>query len=92
MGKEYPFTEDTLGKKLVAGSGLSVYCLTCKRTALLDVAELVKRLGPGYGCMHWDLVKVIYCSECRGAGRDDRNLQFTNYAMTPEQRRWTPCL
>ena len=92
MSNKYPFVEDTLGKKLAAGTGLSVYCLTCGRTAVLDVAELVKRLGPDYGCLHWDLVKVIYCHQCRAAGRDDRNLQFTNHAMTPEQRKgWTPC-
>ncbi|MBZ9760332.1 hypothetical protein LB553_05510 [Mesorhizobium sp. CA8] len=92
MGNKYPFVEDTLGKKLQAGTGLSVYCLTCRRTALLDVAELVKRLGPDHSCMHWGLVEVIYCSECRAAGRDDRNLQFTNHALTPEQRKgWTPC-
>jgi hypothetical protein len=78
MGKEFPFVEDTLGKKLEAGTGLSVYWATCKRTADLNVAELVRRLGPDHGGMHWDLIKVIYCHECRGAGRDDRNLQFTN--------------
>jgi len=44
MGKEYPFVEDTLGKKLRAGTGLSVDCLTCRRQAVLDIAELVKRL------------------------------------------------
>ncbi|RVD57437.1 hypothetical protein EN828_04555 [Mesorhizobium sp. M2D.F.Ca.ET.185.01.1.1] len=92
MTSKYPFSEDTLGKKLEAGTGLSVYCLTCKRTALLDVAELVRRLGPDYECMHWNLVKVLYCHECRAAGRDDRNLQFTNHALTPQQRKsWTPC-
>jgi hypothetical protein len=82
---KFPFAEDTLGKKLEAGTGLSVYCLTCKRTALLDVAELVSRLGPDFGCMHWDLIKVIYCQECRAAGRDDRNLQFTSHAVTPDR-------
>lgn len=90
MTMKFPFTESTLGKKLEAGTGLSVYCLTCKRKAVLDVAELVKRLGPDQGCMHWDLIKVIYCHECRAAGRDDRNLQFTNHAVSPD-RRWTPC-
>jgi hypothetical protein len=59
VGKEFPFVEDTLGKKLEAGTGLSVYCATCKRTAVLNVAELAKRLGPDHGCMHRDLVKVI---------------------------------
>jgi hypothetical protein len=36
--------------------------------------------------LHWDLLKILYCHECRGAGRDDRNLQFTNHAVTPEKR------
>ncbi len=92
MTMKFPFTEDTLGKKPEAGTGLSFYCLMCKRTAILDVAELARRLGPDQRCLHWGLVKVIYCHECRGAGRDDRNLQFTNQAVTPEQRKgWTPC-
>ncbi|RWB77480.1 MAG: hypothetical protein EOQ50_05330 [Mesorhizobium sp.] len=91
MGKEYPFSESTLGGKLAAGTGLSVYCLTCKRRAVLDVAALAKRFGPDQPCLHWDLLKIIYCHECRGAGRDDRNLQFTNLALTPEKRQgWTP--
>ncbi|RUW29803.1 hypothetical protein [Mesorhizobium sp. M1E.F.Ca.ET.041.01.1.1] len=81
------FTEDTLGKKLEAGTGLSVDCLTCKRKATLDVAELVKRLGPDHGAMLWSLIKVLFCHECRDAGRDDRNLQFTNHAMTPDKRK-----
>ncbi|MDX8504212.1 hypothetical protein [Mesorhizobium captivum] len=46
MTMKFPFVEDTLGKKLEAGTGLSVDCLTCRRKAVLDVAELVKRLGP----------------------------------------------
>ena len=92
MGKEYPFTEGTLGKKLEAGTGLSVHCFECKRTAVLDVAELVKRLGPDHSSLHSGLIKVIFCAECRAAGRDDRNLQLTNQALTPEQRKgWTPC-
>ncbi|AZO71364.1 MULTISPECIES: hypothetical protein [unclassified Mesorhizobium] len=92
MAMKFPFSEDTLGKKLEAGTGLSVDCLTCKRKATLDVAELVRRVGPDHGAMHWDLIKVIFCHECRAAGRDDRNLQFTSHAVTPERRKgWTPC-
>ena len=91
MGKEYPFSEATLGGKLAAGTGLSVDCLTGKRRAVLNVADLVKPFGPDQPCLHWDLLKIINCSECRAAGRDDRNLQFTNHAVTPEQRNgWTP--
>ncbi|RUW53858.1 hypothetical protein EOA32_07840 [Mesorhizobium sp. M1A.F.Ca.ET.072.01.1.1] len=50
-------------------------------------------LGPDHGCLHWDLVKAIFCHECRAAGRQDRNLQFTNHAVTPDKRKggWTPC-
>jgi hypothetical protein len=92
MTMKFPFTEDSLGKKLEAGTGMSVYCLTCKRNAVLNVADLVKRLGRDHAAMHWDLIKVIYCHECRGAGRDDCNLHFTNHAATPDKRKgWTPC-
>lgn len=91
MTMKFPFLEDTLGKKLEAGTGLSVDCLTCKRHVVLDVAALVERLGPDQPCLHWDLVNVIFCYECRGAGRDDRNLQFTNHAATPDKRKsWSP--
>ena len=92
MSNKFPFVEDMLGKKLEAGTGLSVYCLTCTRRAVLDVAELVKRFGPDQPCLHWDLIKIVYCHECRAAGRDDRNLQFTIHAATPERRKGpTPC-
>ena len=86
-GQEYPFSESTLGDKLAAGKGLSVHCFGCQRRAVLDVAELVKRFGPDQPCLHWDLLKIIYCHECHDAGRDDGNLQFTNHAVTPEQRK-----
>ncbi|GLQ81482.1 hypothetical protein GCM10007881_50030 [Mesorhizobium huakuii] len=45
MGKEYPFVEDTLGKKLEAGTSLSVHCMTCQRKAVLDVAEMTNGSG-----------------------------------------------
>ncbi|MDX8487981.1 hypothetical protein [Mesorhizobium humile] len=54
---------------------------------MLDVAALARRFGPDQPCLHWDLLKIIYCHECRAAGRNDRNLQFTNHATTPEQRK-----
>lgn len=77
MTTKLPFTEYTLGKKLAAGTGLSVDCMTCRRHAVIDVAEFVRRLGPDHGSMHWDLIQVLYCHECRTAGRDDRSLHFT---------------
>jgi hypothetical protein len=92
MSNKLPFSEGTLGGKLTAATGLSVYCLTCTRRAVLDVAALVKRFGPDQPCLHWDLLEIIYCHECRAAGRDDRNLQFTNHVVAPEKRnRWAPC-
>jgi hypothetical protein len=88
MSNKYPSSEG----KLQSGSRLSVDCLTCRHRAVLDVAELVKLFGPDQPCLHWNLLKVIYCHECRAAGRDDRNLQFTNHALTPEKRKGsTPC-
>jgi len=85
MTMKFPFVEDTLGKKLEAGTGLAVHCLNCNRNAALNVAELVRRFGPDQSCMHWDLLKIVYCHECRAEGRDDRNLQFTNHARTPDK-------
>jgi hypothetical protein len=86
MTMKYPFVEDALGKKLQIGSGLSVDCMTCRRHVQLDVKALVDRLGEGHGCMHWDLIRVLYCQPCREAGRGDRNLAFTNHAVTPDKR------
>jgi hypothetical protein len=36
MTMKYPFVEDTLGKKVSIGTGLSVDCLTCRRHVVLD--------------------------------------------------------
>ncbi|WP_192245275.1 hypothetical protein [Mesorhizobium silamurunense] len=47
MTMKFPFTEDTLGKKLEAGTGMSVYCLTCKRNAVLNVADLALGFDQG---------------------------------------------
>lgn len=86
MAKTYPFVIDTLGKMLEAGASLSVYCLTCKRNKDLDLTALAGRLGETFSCMHWDLVRKIYCAECRVAGREDRKLHFTHLAQSPQQR------
>ncbi|WP_281059634.1 MULTISPECIES: hypothetical protein [unclassified Mesorhizobium] len=40
---------------------------------------------------HVQACMVLYCHECRDAGRDDRNLHFSNDAVTPSKRKgWTP--
>ena len=44
MTMKYPFVENTLGKKLQIGSGLSVDCMTCRRHVRLDDYALVDRL------------------------------------------------
>ena len=49
MTMKYPFVENTLGKKLRIGSGLSVDCMTCRRHVHLDLHALVDRLGEDYG-------------------------------------------
>ena len=86
-GPTFPFVEDTLGKKRQIGSKLSAVCLTCRNNRMHDLDMLIGRLGEDFGCMHWDLIKVIYCGACRDAGRPVRNLSFTNHAETPEARR-----
>ncbi|SFO88112.1 hypothetical protein SAMN03159463_03157 [Mesorhizobium sp. NFR06] len=45
MSNKFPFVGDTLGRKLEAGTGFSVDCLTCKRRATLDVADLERALA-----------------------------------------------
>ena len=85
-GPSFPFVEDTLGKKRQIGSRLYALCLTCRSNRMLDLDMLIDRLGEDFGCMHWDLIKVIYCSTCRDAGTQDRNLAFTSHPETPEAR------
>ncbi|MDX8493083.1 hypothetical protein RFN29_16045 [Mesorhizobium sp. VK22B] len=68
MTMKFPFVEDTLGKTLQIGLGLSVDCLTCHRYVMLDVPTLARRLGEDYGRLHWDLIKVLYCQQYRRRG------------------------
>lgn len=33
---------------------------------VLDITELVERLGPAHSCMHWGLIKVVFARMPRG--------------------------
>lgn len=81
---KYPLVVDTLGKMRQIGSGLSVHCNThcCHRHVMLDMDDLIERLGEDHGCMHWDLAPHFYCISCRNAGRPDRNISFVHHAIT----------
>jgi hypothetical protein len=69
----------TLADTLAARESLYVNCghaMCCKSTQL-DIQALIDRLGPGHGSMHWDLVELFGCSDCKAAGRDRRPVFFT---------------
>jgi len=74
----YPLHVDTIGKVLALDGEIDVYCNTCApwRGHRLNLVAIAKRHGIDYSSMHWDLIKVVYCPECRTAGRSDKNLSF----------------
>ena len=48
----------------------------CKMTKL-DIQALIDRLGADHGSMHWDLVNLFGCADCKAADRDRRPVFFT---------------
>ena len=78
----YLFVVDTLGKMRALGDGLWIHCNTylCYKHTAVDLDALIARLGEDHGCMHDDLVGLFYCSDCRAAGRPDRNVGFTYHS------------
>ncbi|MER9296551.1 hypothetical protein NKI38_08645 [Mesorhizobium sp. M0621] len=69
----------TLADTLAARETVYVNCghaMCCKSTKL-DIQALINRLGSGHGSMHWDLVGLFGCSDCKAAGRDRRPVFFT---------------
>ena len=68
-----------LADTLAARESISVNCghPICCRSTKLDIQALIGRLGPDHGSMHWDLVHLFGCSDCKAAGRDRRPVFFT---------------
>jgi hypothetical protein len=52
---------DTPCRSLYVNCG---HVMCCKSTKL-DILALIDRLGPDHGSMHWDLVGLFSCSDCR---------------------------
>lgn len=76
----YPLVIDTLAKHRADRAKLYVHCFAhgCpnSRSREIDLDALIERLGPDHSCLHDDLVAHFYCSHCRAAGKDDRNIGF----------------
>lgn len=74
----YPLVVDTLGKQLALGDEMEVYCNNhrCHHHAPVNLYHLARRLGRDFEASHWTLKPHFYCSKCRAAGRDDRNVSF----------------
>ena len=69
----------TLADTLAARETMYVNCehpMCCKSTKL-DIQALIDKLGPHHGSMHWDLVGLFGCLDCKAAGRDRRPVFFT---------------
>ena len=86
----YPFTIDTIGKMMAAGSELEVHCHTdgCGQSGRVNLVMLARRLGMDRGCMDGDLRRYFYCQKCREAGRPDRNFSFRSHALTDQISAW----
>jgi hypothetical protein len=76
----YPFVVGTIGDMIAAGEELSVHCQECNSTKRVNLVALSRRLGIGHTCLDPDLRPYFYCSECRAAGRRDRNFNFLHHA------------
>ncbi len=90
----YPLSLNTVGALLATGSGIIVYCDECGRYRNLNLVTLARRFGMGFNTMHDSLIRVIYCAECKDAGRPSKNLHFSAQKSGPycdiETRRlWT---
>lgn len=45
---------------------------------------------PDHGSMHWDLVGLFGCSDCKAAGRDRRPVVTTQVSRRKRNRDWKP--
>lgn len=84
----FPLTIDTVGKDLAAGNQAFVECATdgCRHRAWLDLEAIARLKGVDYPNGRDSLLKVVYCAECRAAGRDDRNLVFSLHPPSKPRR------
>ncbi|QKC83956.1 hypothetical protein [Mesorhizobium sp. NZP2077] len=71
--------QKTLAETLAARETVYVHCghPVCSKSAQVDIQALIDKLGPDHGAMHWDLVGLFACSDCKVAGRDRRPVFFT---------------
>ncbi|MBB6414254.1 hypothetical protein [Mesorhizobium sangaii] len=68
----------TLADTLAARETMYVHCghPACCKSTKLDIQALIDRLGPDHGSMHWDVVQLFGCPDCKAAGRDRRPAFF----------------
>ncbi|MGE3305034.1 MAG: hypothetical protein AB7I52_03605 [Rhizobiaceae bacterium] len=88
----YPLKIDTIGKSLAFGEERSAHCRTYEcggnRTRRLNLVAIARRYGMDYPSGHDSLIRIVYCSECRAAGRPDRNIGFVRHQPTYPYSRW----
>ncbi|WP_214473359.1 hypothetical protein, partial [Mesorhizobium sp. dw_380] len=54
--------------------------------------QLIDKLGPDHGSMHWDLVQLLSCADCKAAGRARGPVFFTVIPDYEGQQREQPRL
>lgn len=80
----YPLEIDTIGKDLAIGNRYYVECLgrECRHRGWLDLEAIAIKKGVDYPNGRESLLQVVYCPECRDAGRPDKDLVFTVHPPT----------
>jgi hypothetical protein len=64
MAHGRPIVIETLGDLVACGYGLNAMCSRCRYRRDLDMAALIVRLGPEFGCVGKALDAYLVCSAC----------------------------
>lgn len=83
----FPLSIGTIGIVLATGHEIMAHCCThgCGREdGRVNLVRIARRspLGLGQGILQHELLRFVFCPDCREAGRNDKNLTFT--LCTPE--------
>ena len=85
MKLTFPQKVNTLGKVKAVGGSISMVCATCNKQTLLDMEMMIGMLGARHSCLDADLRPYFFCTQCRAAGRDEKNFSFIQHANATPQ-------
>ena len=85
MKLTFPQKVNTLGKVKALGGSISMSCSTCAKQTPLDMDMMIGLLGAGHGSLDADLRPYFFCTDCRAAGRDEKNFSFIQHVNARPQ-------